>query len=941
MPLLSRRLLAACAALLFLAIPAAWATPPSQPWPQLTSDLPADPSVVFGTLPNGMRYAIKRNATPHGAMSVRFRIDAGSLMERDDEEGIAHVLEHMAFRGSAHVADGDMIKKLQSLGLSFGADTNAFTAASQTVYSFDMPKNDEASVDTALLLMREIGSELTIAQSALDTERNVVLAEAHLRDVPAAHLQKANLAFLYGDRVSQALRPIGSEDVVKHATAALVRGFYEAWYRPERATLIVVGDIDPALIEAKIKARFSDWQAMAPARAVPTYAAPDRHADTLGLFVEPGAPSNANFNWLMPYDGSPDSKAHETRDMVRFIALAALNQRLAILAHGANPPFISASASHDHAETIADTTQLTVDYRDGEELQGIEAAERAWRDIVAHGVRKDELDEALAQLRAFFQSNAAAADTTQSTQIVDLLLESVDEKSVFTSPAYDLSLFESVAKTITANQVNDAIKFVFGGKGPYVFAGGTSPLAGGEPALKTALAQADATPIADARSQKLPPWPYNSFGKPGAIVAQRTVDDLGITYIRFANGVLLTVKPTTLKAGQILVGVRFGDGRLGLPRDRVAPSWALASTFIQGGLKRYDIDNLQKRMAGRKWGASLAIADDSYLLTGSTRGEDLDAEMQILAAYVTDPAWAPQAFDQARTAYVEGRDQSEASPFGVLGREFSGLVHVRDPRWSSPSTDDIRGATLADTKALIAPALASGPLDITIVGDTTVDAAIRSVAATFGALPPRPAPSRPAAGDERFPEPTHDPVVLSDRGAANQAVAMIVWPTTGFFPDMKLQRTLRVLGEIFSQRLLDQLRTREGITYSPGASTVASFVTKDYGYLYALAQVPPDKIDNVFSAVAQVESDLADAPVSADELERARGPRIGDIGRQQQANEYWLSLLSGSQVDSRLLDVVRSTIPDLQSVTADDVQKAARTYLQDNLAYRLVVRPAP
>jgi zinc protease len=941
MTFLPRRLLAACAALLFLAVPAAWATTPSQPWPHLASDLPVDPSVRFGTLPNGMRYAIKRNETPKGALSVRFRIDAGSLMERDDEEGIAHVLEHMAFRGSAHVADGDTVKKLQSLGLAFGADTNAFTAPSQTVYSFDMPKSDEASVDTALLLMREIAGELTIDQKALDTERNVVLAEAHLRDVPAAHLQKADLAFLYGDRISEAMRPIGSENVVAHATSALVRGFYEAWYRPERATLIIVGDVDPAVVEAKIKAGFSDWQAKAPSRIPPAYVPSAQHADTLKLFAEAGAPSYVVFNWLAAYDGSPDNKANETRDMVRFIALAVLNQRLSILAHGANPPFISASASHDHVETVADATQLAVNYRDGEELEGVQAAERAWRDIVAHGVRQDEMNQVVAQLRAFFQGNAAAADTTQSAQIIDSLLSSVDEKSVFTAPAYDLSLFEEVVKGATVDRVNKAIKFVFGGDGPFVFFAGATPLAGGEAVLKAALVQADATPVANGRSEKLPPWPYTSFGKPGTVASQHTVDDLGVTHVRFANGVLLTVKPTTLKAGQILVGARFGNGRLGLPRDRVAPSWALSNAFSQGGLKRYGIDDLQKRMAGRRWGASLALADDSFLLTGSTRAEDLDAEMQVLAAYVTDPAWTPQAFDQVRTAYAESREQSDASPFGVLAREFSGLVHVGDPRWSSPSTKEIRSATLDDTKALIAQALASGPLDITIVGDTTVDAAIRSVAATFGALPPRPSPQVPVIGDERFPAPTPDPVVLTDRGAANQAIAMIVWPTTGFFPDMKLQRTLRVLGEIFSQRLLDQLRTREGITYSPGASTAASLSTKDYGYLYALAQIPPDKIANVFSAVSQVEGDLAGKPVSADELDRARGPRIGDIGRQQQTNEYWLSLLGGSQADPRLLDIVRSTIPDLQSVTADDVQKAARTFLKDDKAYRLVVKPAP
>jgi len=156
---------------------------------------------------------------------------------------------------------------------------------------------------------------------------------------------------------------------------------------------------------------------------------------------------------------------------------------------------------------------------------------------------------------------------------------------------------------------------------------------------------------------------------------------------------------------------------------------------------------------------------------------------------------------------------------------------------------------------------------------------------------------------------------------------------------MQSPRTLRVLAEIFSQRLLDELRTKEGITYTPGASTYTSLVTPDYGFIYALAQIPPDKIDTFYDVVAHVADDLKTKPVAADELERARGPRIEDIQRQQQTNEYWLSLLAGSQTDPRRLDVIRTTLPDLQAVTADKLQAAAGTWLLPDKAYKVIVLP--
>ena len=230
------------------------------PWPQATSDLPADPNVRFGVLPNGMKYAVMRNATPAHATSIRFRIGSGSLEESDAEQGLAHVLEHMAFKGSTHVAAGDMIKILQRLGLGFGADTNAQTGWTQTVYEFDLPRSDQESLDTGLMLMREIASELTLDPKALDSERGVVLSEERLRDTPEYRAQRAQLdLFLHGQLAAKRF-PIGLVDIIQHAPVSLVRKFYEENYRPDRATLIMVGDFDPAAMESQIKSRFSTWR---------------------------------------------------------------------------------------------------------------------------------------------------------------------------------------------------------------------------------------------------------------------------------------------------------------------------------------------------------------------------------------------------------------------------------------------------------------------------------------------------------------------------------------------------------------------------------------------------------------------------------------------------------------------------------------------------------
>lgn len=259
-------------AVLCLAAPATGAPAQEKTWPQLHSDLPADPAVRFGTLPNGMRYAVMRNASPARQASLRFRIGSGSLEETDAEQGLAHFLEHMSFKGSTHVPPGEEVKILQRKGLAFGPDTNASTGWDETVFMLDLPETDADTIDTGLMLMRETAGELLISPAALEPERGVVLSEERLRDTPDYRANVAQIDFLLEGQLAPKRFPIGKVDIVQHAPASLLREFYHANYRPDRATLIAVGDFDPAAMEQKIKARFSDWQPVGPETAPPIWA---------------------------------------------------------------------------------------------------------------------------------------------------------------------------------------------------------------------------------------------------------------------------------------------------------------------------------------------------------------------------------------------------------------------------------------------------------------------------------------------------------------------------------------------------------------------------------------------------------------------------------------------------------------------------------------------
>ena len=270
---------------------------PTDPWGQTLSDIPADASVRFGVLPNGMKYAIMRNATPPNQAALRLRFDAGSLSETDAQKGLAHFLEHMAFNGSNNIPEGEMTKRLERLGLSFGGDTNAFTSFDQTAYTLNLPNTTDEVVETSLFVLRETASELLFDAAAVDAERGVIVGEERTRDVPGLRAAKAQFAFLApGQRLADRF-PIGDLNIIRTAPRDEFVDFYRKYYRPERATMIAVGDFDIDKMEAQIKAAFSNWDNPAADGPEPVLGEVQPRETETRIFQEPGLQSSTQIFW--------------------------------------------------------------------------------------------------------------------------------------------------------------------------------------------------------------------------------------------------------------------------------------------------------------------------------------------------------------------------------------------------------------------------------------------------------------------------------------------------------------------------------------------------------------------------------------------------------------------------------------------------------------------
>jgi zinc protease len=943
--------LAAALTLAFVQPAAAQAPPPSATqapakltpgqWPQAVSDLKPDPAIRFGALPNGMRYAIRKQSIPAGQAAFRLWFASGSMMETDQQAGLAHFLEHMAFNGSKEVKEGEMVKILERLGLAFGADTNASTSFSETVYKLDLPRTDAETVDTSIKLLREAAFNLTIDPAAVDRERGIVLSEERARDTPGYRVVIQRLNFLLkGQRLPTRL-PIGKVEVLRNAPASLITDYYDSWYRPDRAVFVAVGDFDVDAMEARIKAAFGEWKARAPALPEPDQGIVAARKAEAKLVVDPGVTQSLQVAWVSPPDQSLDTTAKRRRDLIENLGLAVLNRRYSAISRAADPPFLGAGAFKGEQDDAAELATIGVNAESGRWREALAAAEQEQRRIVQYGVRQDELDREIEEIRASLKAAVAGANTRRPADLAGEIVGSLADHTVVTSPVHDQAYFEADVKGLTAATVNAALRGVFQGQGPLVFMASPTPIEGGEATLLAALTTSQQVAVAPPAQTQQVAWPYERFGAPGKVAERREVGDLGTTFVRFENGVRLTVKPTTFRDDEVLVRVNAGRGMLGLSADRQSPFWA-SNAIIEGGLAKIGVEDMERVLASKVYGGRFSITDDAYVLSGGTRTGDLPTQLQVLAAYLTEPAWRDAALARIKAAARTIHDQYEATDNGVMARDLPGLLHAGDRRWTFPSRDEMAGAKLDEIKGAIMPDLSAGPVEVVIVGDITVDQAIAATAATFGALPPR-AEAKPVPAAERvvhFPKAGPETLTLTHKGRADQAIGFIAWPTSDYFADPQRARDTAVLREVMKLRLTDQLREAQGASYSPDVNSQHSLVWTGWGYLAANVEVPPEKLAGFFADTQKIAADLRTTEIGDDELARAKKPRIEGIQRARVTNGYWLSELSGAQADPRKLESIREIIPGTEKVTAADVKRAAQTWLKPEAAYKLTVVPA-
>ena len=920
------------------------------PWLYRGSDIPRDKEWHFGELPTGLRYAVRRNGVPPGQVSIRIRVDAGSLYETDRERGYAHLLEHMLFRQSKYLAEGSAIAAFQRLGATFGSDTNAVTTTTQTVFKLDLPNATPASIDETFKLMSGMVTAPTLSASNLRQDLPIVLAEMRERGGAAKRVQDAMQSVFYAGQLLSEREPIGTLESLNAATPASVRAFYSRWYRPDNVTVIVAGDVDPALLEASVRKWFGDWTASGARTPAPSFGDPVAPAGASGgeavgetrVLVEPDLPPALMYAILRPWRQVTDNIVYNQGLMIDAIGQAIINRRLETKAR-AGGSFLSASVNQEDVSRSADATFVSVTPLGNDWQAALRDVRAVIADALTRPPTQEEIDREIAELDVAFQVPVEQQRILPGSKLADDLVNALDIRETVAAPDDVLRIFRESKPLFTPANVIAHTRKLFAGKVTRGLFTVQAPGVASDAALQQALREkvdpdasvrlaAEASPVS---FDKLP-----AIGKPAKAVADLPTGLLDIEQVAFANGVKVLLWPVAEEPGRVKVKVRFGGGY-----HSVAPSDAAYITLgeyalVGSGVATLGQEALDRIATGRKMGFEFQIQDANFELSAETRPQDLADQLYLFAAKLDLPKWDINPFQRAKAAAKIRYDTFASSPQGVLSRDLQFYQRGRDPRFATPTPAEIEATTPDGFRRVWSRALSEGPVEVQIFGDFDKAAAIAALEKTFGAMKSRtPAVAPQAEPAVPVPGPSDSPIVLHHHGDPDQAAAVISWPTGGGSVGIPESRQLEILTQLFTNRLMDAVREKLGVAYAPYVFSTWPVDMQAGGSITAMAQLDPKSVPVFFQTADEIAQDLIANPPTADELERVTEPLRQQVTRAASSSAFFMSQLEGATSDPSRIGTVRTVLTDYTETTPQKMQLLAARYLGKGRSWRLAVVP--
>lgn len=909
-------------------------------WPQDGSDLPVDSRVRWGKLNNGFRYALMVNNEPPKEVSMRLLVNAGSLMEDEDQQGLAHFLEHMAFNGTNLFSTGELVKYFQRIGMAFGADVNAHTGMDETVYDLDLPDGKTKTIADGLDVLRSFADGMLLDPKDIEQERGIVLSEKRDRDTVGYRTGVAQWQFYFGETLMPYRLPIGEEKVIREADRERFERFYKKWYIPERMVLVVVGNINLDTLEAAIKKKFADMKKGSVEE--PYIGKIDESKDLqVKLHTEKEAPSlSVLIAKIRNVEKQKDTQASKKSRIMRTLVNIIVRKRFLVLENKKDAPFSEGDVSFSKGYNVYEMEDVQLTTKPEDWQKALQIAEQEMRRALEYGFTESEVKEAKEKMLSTYEQLALEAPTRKSSMLVDELLHDIHDDKVFTTPEFNYEFAKKIMPEITSDLLWETFKHMWSKGKELVFIAGNLELENSEREIMDAYNASKKEKLEAPAGKEKPTFAYQSFGAPGTLIKEHYDDELDVYQYILSNNVRLNLKSIPYQANQISLVADFGHGKLTLTKSQEALPLIAEMVFMQGGLREHSVEELDSIFADKNFGMGFSIDADSFFFSGNSSRESLRDYLSLMCAYFIAPGYREEALRNAHKQLDQLYLSLEQTPEGVFQSKVARFLVGDDWRFGYPLETDAKAVTLEEVRSFLEQPLSSSYLEITIVGDFDVEECLQTVLETVGALPKRES-SRPSLDDRRHIQfPTDTPLSISFpvQSEIPRGLAIAVWPTDDGW-DRERARRLDVLADIFSDRLRLDLREALGKAYSPYAMSNTGLVYKHYGRFSAVSYITPAQAGEVQKTFLEIARKIVEEGITDDEFARAINPALKDIDIQMRKISYWLSFLSNSQEYPVFLEWIKSFKKSYETMTKDEVQGLANKYLNAQKAVMIEVVP--
>jgi len=910
---------------------------------RLSQLMPVDPEVTVGTLPNGLRYYIRPNGRPARRAELRLVVKAGSVLEDDDQKGLAHFVEHMEFEGTQHFPGSSIGEFLASLGLSIGPDANAATSYNETQYTLRVPTDVPDVLDRAMVVLEDWAHGATFPQSGIEREHGVVLSEWRM-NLGANERTSESIRRVQLDGSRYAIRPvIGDPDIISHASREALTRFYRDWYRPDLMAVIVVGDVNREAVEAMIKQHFSALASPKPARPRPVYDVPEHGGTRYTVVTDKESTATVvELSNLRPARNQGTVGGY--REIIKDQLFAdILSTRFNELRDRANPPFLRARADRGLFPTTPtrDEAELQALVANDGVPQGLDALVTELQRVARFGFTATELARAKDSMMRSYERSVTESPDRESTSRADEYTRNFMQAEALPTIWQELAFHRRFLPEITLAEINALAGDWFPERNRLVIVQAPD---GTGVALPTQAQLAEVVRVASARRSdpyvdtlvrqallEVPP-------KAGTIV-RTTNREAGITEWTLSNGATVILKPTTLRADQILFRA-FAPGGSSLASDADFASARVADTVVpSGGAGAFSLINLEKLLSGKAIAVNPYISEIEEGMQGGSTPQDLETMFQLLYLRFTQPRSDPAAF-AAISAQAKALVANEnANPDIVFNRAIESALtgnHARRQPETPASIDrwDLEKA-LAFYKARFADA---SNFTFVFVGSFTMDAIKPLVETYLASLPATNAHETwRDLGITLAPGKVEKTVTLGIAPKSNVAIVL----SGPFAYDATQSLKMRTVGLLLQSRLFDTIRQDLGGTYSITANVDAQKLPRPEYAVRIEWTCDPARAEALVQRVWQEIAYVRDLRLSQTQLMLVRESLLREFERGSQENGYLLNAIVRQYQDNggRNVGEIEHVPDQIAALTSDAIHDAAQTLLKAENAVTVIQTP--